>query len=42
VGKAREEYIITGGSGAYEGATGVMRRSGTGERDTLTFTLVLP
>ena len=40
VGKVREEYVITGGSGAYEGVTGVMRRSGNGQRDTLTFSLV--
>lgn len=42
VGKAPEQYIITGGSGAYEGVTGVMRRSGNGRRDTLTFSLRYP
>lgn len=42
VGKVREEYVITGGSGAYEGVTGVMRRSGNGKRDTLTFSLRSP
>lgn len=42
VGKVREEYVITGGSGAYEGVTGVMRRSGNGQRDTITFSLRYP
>ena len=42
VGKVREEYVITGGSGAYEGVTGVMRRSGNGQRDTLSFSLLYP
>jgi hypothetical protein len=39
VGGTREEYAITGGTGVYTGATGTMRRSGNGRRDTLTFTL---
>jgi hypothetical protein len=42
MGKAREEYVITGGSGAYEGVTGVMRRSVNGQRDKLTFSLTFP
>jgi hypothetical protein len=39
VGGRGEEYAITGGTGAYEGASGTMRRTGDGRRDTLTFTL---
>jgi hypothetical protein len=34
-----EEYAITGGTGAYVGAVGTMRRDGDGDSDTLTFTL---
>ena len=34
-----EHYAITGGTGAYVGAIGTMRRDGDGDRDTLTFTL---
>ena len=34
-----EEYAITGGTAAYVGAVGTMRREGDGDRDTLTFTL---
>jgi hypothetical protein len=37
VGGRGEEYAITGGTGAYEGAAGTMRRTGDGRRDTLTF-----
>jgi hypothetical protein len=39
VGGMREEYAVTGGTGAYDGATGSMTRTGGGERDTLTLTL---
>jgi hypothetical protein len=39
VGGIGEQYAITGGTGAYEGATGSMRRTGDGVRDTLTFSL---
>jgi hypothetical protein len=39
VGRTGEEYAITGGTGAYTGATGTMRRTGDGRRDTLTFSL---
>ena len=39
VGRAREQYVITGGSGAYEGVTGVMTRRGDGDRDTLALSL---
>jgi hypothetical protein len=39
VGGTHEEYAITGGTGVYEGATGSMRRTGSGKRDTLTFSL---
>jgi hypothetical protein len=39
VGGKGEEFAITGGTGAYAGATGAMRRSGDGVRDTLTFSL---
>jgi hypothetical protein len=38
-GAAGEEYAITGGTGIYQGATGSMRRSGNGTRDTLTIEL---
>jgi hypothetical protein len=39
VGGTHDDYTITGGSGAYADATGTMRRSGNGSKDTLTFTL---
>lgn len=39
VGGRGEEYAITGGTGAYEGASGTMRRNGDGVRDTLEFSL---
>jgi hypothetical protein len=39
VGGTNEVYAITGGTGAYVGASGSMTRKGNGERDTLTFTL---
>ena len=39
VGGTGEEYAITGGTGAYQGATGTMTRTGNDKRDTLTFTL---
>ena len=39
VGGTGEEYAITGGTGAYQGATGTMTRRGNDKRDTLTFTL---
>ena len=39
VGGRGEEYAITGGTGAYVGAAGTMRRTGDGRRDTLTFSL---
>lgn len=39
VGGTQERYAVTGGTGAYEGATGTMRRDGNGERDTLTVAL---
>ena len=39
VGGTREEYAVTGGTGAYVGAGGTMRRSGDGRRDTLTIEL---
>jgi hypothetical protein len=39
VGGTDEVYAITGGTGAYVGATGSMTRKGNGQRDTLTFTL---
>jgi hypothetical protein len=39
VGGTREEYAVTGGTGAYQGATGTLTRSGGGKRDTLTLTL---
>jgi hypothetical protein len=32
-------YAITGGTGAYVGAQGTMRRSGNGKIDTLIFEL---
>jgi hypothetical protein len=38
-GSPREVYAITGGTGAYVGATGTMTRSGNGKTDTLTFAL---
>lgn len=39
VGGTSEEYAVTGGTGAYTGATGTMTRTGGGKRDTLTLTL---
>jgi hypothetical protein len=39
VGGTDEVYAITGGTGAYVGATGTMTIKGNGRRDTLTFTL---
>jgi hypothetical protein len=39
IGGTQEEYAVTGGTGAYEGATGTMRRTGSTKRDTLTLTL---
>jgi hypothetical protein len=39
VGGTGEQYAITGGTGAYQGATGTMTRTGNGNRDTLTFSL---
>lgn len=39
VGGTGEAYAITGGTGAYVGASGTMTRKGNGKRDTLTFTL---
>jgi hypothetical protein len=39
VGRVREEFSVTSGTGAYTGATGTMTRKGNGKRDTLTFTL---
>jgi hypothetical protein len=39
VGGTGEEYAITGGTGAYQGATGTMRRTGNEKPDTLTFSL---
>jgi hypothetical protein len=39
VGEVAEQYVITGGTGAYSGATGTMSRSGNGKTDTLTFSL---
>ncbi|MGH2967973.1 MAG: hypothetical protein ACRDK0_02735 [Solirubrobacteraceae bacterium] len=39
VGGTGEEYAITGGTGAYVGASGTMRRTGNGDRDTLTLSL---
>jgi hypothetical protein len=42
VGRVREQYGVTSGTGAYEGATGVVTRSGSGKRDTLRLTLKFP
>ena len=39
VGSTGEAYAITGGTGAYVGASGTMTRKGNGKKDTLTFTL---
>ena len=39
VGGRGEEYAITGGTGAFKGASGSVRRTGDGRRDTLTFPL---
>jgi hypothetical protein len=39
VGRTTEQYAITGGTGAYAGAAGaIRRRAGADERDTLTVT----
>jgi hypothetical protein len=39
VGGTREEFAVTGGTGAYAGAAGTLRRTGNGRRDTLTIAL---
>ena len=39
VGGTKEEYAITGGTGAYVGASGVITRKGNGKADTLTVLL---
>lgn len=39
VGDPGEVYAVTGGTGAYVGASGAMTRKGNGKKDTLTFTL---
>lgn len=39
VGGTREVYAVTGGSGAYEGAYGSMRRTAGGGHDSLELTL---
>jgi hypothetical protein len=39
VGGRDEQWAVTGGTGAYAGATGTMKRAGNGKHDTLTFTL---
>jgi hypothetical protein len=39
VGGTREEYAVTGGTGAYAGMSGTLRRSGNGQRDTLVIQL---
>ena len=36
---SQDVYAITGGTGAYVGAAGTMRRSGNGKTDTLVFEL---
>jgi hypothetical protein len=36
---AQDVYAVTGGTGAYVGAAGTMRRSGDGKADTLVFEL---
>jgi hypothetical protein len=36
---AGDVYAITGGTGAYVGATGTMKRSGNGKSDTVVFSL---
>jgi hypothetical protein len=38
-GGTREQYAITGGTGAYVGASGTLRRTGDGRRDRLIFEL---
>jgi hypothetical protein len=37
--KAQDLYAVTGGTGAYVGASGTMRRSGNGKTDALVFEL---
>lgn len=39
VGGTKEEYAITGGTGAFVGATGTITRKGNGKNDTLTVVL---
>jgi hypothetical protein len=39
VGGTKEQYAVTGGTGAYVGATGVITRSGNGKDDKLTVVL---
>jgi hypothetical protein len=39
VGGTEEVYAVTGGTGAYVGASGSMRRSGNGKHDQLVFEL---
>jgi hypothetical protein len=42
VGGTGEQYAVTGGTGAYAGASGTMRRRGNGTSDTVTITLTAP
>ena len=39
IGGTQEEYAVTGGTGAYQRATGTMRRTGRAKRDALTLSL---
>jgi hypothetical protein len=39
VGGTAEEYVVTGGSGAYQGVTGTMTRKAGRKADTITFVL---
>jgi hypothetical protein len=39
IGGTDEVFAVTGGTGAYVGASGSMTIKGNGQRDTLTFTL---